>query len=401
MVTAVCAAALSGADVHAQTVDPTQAVKSAIDLRRAGKLEESEAELRKLLPAQNNNPEVLFNLGLAVAFQDRFKEAAGMLDRAQSFAPNDNDIRLARARVRYWDRDFEAAAKIIAPLSSAPAPDADELLLAAQIEMARGNLQPARALVRRHLAAAPRSAEGHIVSGDIEQEAGNRNTARTAYEQARTLGATDQVIGNRLDKTIDGPRVTVSITEAYSTFSRQKRKDWHEQNVSAAFRATETLTLTASVDTAQRFGLFDVSVFGGIIGRPSPGASGYLSLGATPDADFLPEHSVLTGGEIRMFRSETSGAATWLTVDGRYAKYSSGNVESIKSGLRQYLADLFYLSGQHIAAWDENGDYHNGWAAGAGLEDWHGFSASTGVSNTIEASNNVTATSRSYFLSLG
>jgi tetratricopeptide (TPR) repeat protein len=77
----------------------------AVGLRNAGRLEDAEAELRKVLEIDENFPFALETLGAVCAQQERFAEALTLTDRAYALTPWANPIvgQLAAIRVRVGD----------------------------------------------------------------------------------------------------------------------------------------------------------------------------------------------------------------------------------------------------------------------------------------------------------
>lgn len=135
--------------------------------------------------------------------------------------------------------------------------------------------------------------------------------------------------------------------------------DWKEGSLRVSRQLMTATAVQAAVEAARRFGSTDV--YGELrLERRYPGGSAYAVVGAAPGADFRPQWQLGAGGEIRL---RPGGNATVLTIDGRAARYSAGDIQTLNPGVDQYFADgRAWLSVRWINLFDEAG-YHGGWLA--------------------------------------
>jgi YaiO family outer membrane protein len=135
-------AALTGSAFAQAPVAPG-AYDQAVQDRRAGRTDAALAELRALAQSTPNDADVWLNLGLALMQKRDFKAAEAALSRGLQLAPQDPDLRVADARLAYFDgRYAEARARLGPALAQSPTPEAQALL--DQIAAAEQAPPPAR-----------------------------------------------------------------------------------------------------------------------------------------------------------------------------------------------------------------------------------------------------------------
>ena len=130
--------------------------------------------------------------------------------------------------------------------------------------------------------------------------------------------------------------------------------------MSVSWRLDDRRAVSGLVERTERFGLVDVFVearYDQRIGR----GSAYIAIGGAPDADYRPEISLKSGGQIPL--GEAGLAAT---LDTSVARYRSGTVTSLQPGVEQVaLGGNLTINARWINVWDETDAYRSGYALGA------------------------------------
>lgn len=114
---------------QAQDRSATSAYDQAVQDRRAGRTDKAIAELQALAQSTPNDADVWLNLGLALGQNGDFTGAEAALSRGLQIAPDYPDLRVAWARLAYFNGRYgEARTRLGPPLTQAPTPDARALL---------------------------------------------------------------------------------------------------------------------------------------------------------------------------------------------------------------------------------------------------------------------------------
>jgi YaiO family outer membrane protein len=152
-------------------------------------------------------------------------------------------------------------------------------------------------------------------------------------------------------------QVRVDLDLSYSKLDGPA-PDWREGSLRVQAPLDGRTAAAALVEVSERFNRTDVYGELRVDRRVGSGGGFYLSLGATPDADFRPEWQIGAGGFARLRGGRT---ATVLTLDARQARYASGDIQTINPGIEQYLSDRFWVTARWINIFDEDGDHQFGW----------------------------------------
>ena len=289
----------------------------------------------KLAP---DDPEILRLLGVLQGQAGRTEDAARTLARARQLAPGDSDIWLAIARNHYYRGENNTAAAVAAEIVEA---------------------QPGNAEARELLESARRAARSRSPSAD-------------------------------------GPQWRIDASVGYSDFDDDVRKRWLETGVALGYRFDANTGFHGRADVSDRFGTTDVYGEVGIDRRFSNGMAVNLAVGATPGASFLPRW-VLQGG-VRAPVVRTIFGDSVLTLDGRYAEYRTGGVETLSPGLEHYLlAGRLWLTGRMFFTRDENDDRQTGYLLRSDAQVTERLRIFVGYADAPETSENVTLTTETIF----
>jgi YaiO family outer membrane protein len=228
--------------------------------------------------------------------------------------------------------------------------------------LALGRLDEAEAAFRRTLAIAPDYPDARIGLARVAQRRGDRQGALALLEPVdpanREAGELRSALsrGGGTGTAIPG-QVQVDLDLSYSRLDGPA-EDWREGSLRVQAPLGERTAAAALVEVSERFGRTDVYGELRIDQRIGSGGGFYLSLGATPEADFRPEWQIGAGGFARLRGGRT---ATVLTLDARQARYASGDIQTINPGLEQYLSDRVWITARWINIFDEDGDHQAGW----------------------------------------
>ncbi|MBC2778133.1 YaiO family outer membrane beta-barrel protein [Parasphingopyxis marina] len=277
------------------TADPLAAGLAA---REAGDHAAASAHFARALAADPDNANLLRLLGTSYAFQGRHAEAVTMLERARALAPDDLDIRAALARAYLWSGREGQAADELNAIEARDPDNADLALIRAQLR------RPAPD-------GTPRGGGGGVYAN-------------------QTVAWIDLASGKRT---------------------------WYETTLGAYVRASDRLSLGGEVERADR--VFATDVTGRVRADMALGDAtrGYVSISATPNADFREQWGVRAGVE------QDVGAAITLLADFRYAQYASGDVIVAEPGVRLFFGrNRASLTGKMINLRDIEGDHRIGWS---------------------------------------
>ncbi len=292
--------------------------KQGVDARRAGRFAEAEARLREAARLKPDDADVQLQLGLTLTSLKKLKDAERALGRALELAPDYADAKLGLARIAFFRGKFESARKTTLEVRSIRKDDKDVQDLLNQID---------------------RALEGRRLERRTRQPAEDR---RSSTGQKAGQGTANV---NRWRIDADG---SLSVLTG-------ERQNWREGNARIGFQVQPGTVVSAAIQAANRFGISDTYVEGRIDQKVFRGdLTGYLYVGATPNAHYLPEWVTGAGGTARVVQQRGLFAATVLTLDARYATYVAGPVRTVSPGMQQYFLDgRLWLTGRWINVVDE------------------------------------------------
>jgi YaiO family outer membrane protein len=258
--------------------------------------------------------------------------------------------------------DPARAVELLRRLLVAEPENADAHLQLGLSLLALGRLEEAEAAFRRTLAIAPDYADARIGLARVAQRRGDRQGALALLEPVdpanREAGELRSALGRSGGTGTAMPgQVQVDLDVSYAQLDGPAQ-DWREGSLRVQAPLGARTAAAALVEVSERFGRTDVYGELRVDQRVGSGGGVYLSLGATPDADFRPEWQIGGGGFARLRGGRN---ATVLTLDARQARYASGDIQTINPGVEQYLSDRFWVTARWINIFDEDGDYQAGW----------------------------------------
>jgi YaiO family outer membrane protein len=249
-------------------------------------------------------------------------------------------------------------------------------------------LAEAEAAFRRTIELAPNYADAHIGLARVAQRRGDHAAALAALEPVGPGNAEARQLRRSLGAPNPAaqPRLRVDLDFSYSDLDRPSR-DWREASLRTRYQASERTALGAGVELSERFGRTDVYGEARLDRGIGEGSGVYLLAGGTPEADFRPRWQIGAGGFARLAGGP---AATVLTLDGRQARYRSGDIQTLTPGIEQYiLGGRAWLTARWINVFDERGKHQSGVLvrgdamAGERLRFFAGFADAPDVSEGV------------------
>ena len=328
---AIFLVALSIGCSNASAQDAGELFRLGTEARRAGNFEQAADRLREAARLRPDDADIQVGLGLALTPLKRFEEAERAFRRAVELAPDYLDAKLGLARVALFRGRFVEARSAVQKALATQPDYKDALDLASQIDRA--------------------------ITGAAEARRLEAQRAKSQQERAFERGSAELAAA----AAVQHYRWRVDVDGSWSRLTGG-REDWLEASGRVSYLAFPGTTLSGAVEAARRNGLFDAYFEGRVNHRFAPGFSGYMLVGGTPDADFLPKVSAGGGVAYRLYQQKGVVAATVLTLDAKYSEYVVGPVRNVTPGIEQYFFDgRFWLTAKWINTVAETGMYLQGY----------------------------------------
>lgn len=322
---------------------------------------------------------------------------------AQAFAQLENaDVLYQQGRQARVQHDWaKAKENLEAALKLAPG-NADILVQLGLTYMVLGELDLAQDMFKHALVIAPNYLDAYYGlatiaywQGDLllaQQMVGQAIAGDPKYTDALTLQHNIEQAIKNLPK-----KWRLDVYGDYSNLSKGYRK-WKDGNYALSYTFKQKTTLTGELHTARRFSKTDNQVLVTVAHRFNDAVVGYFKLGGTPNADFLPENTVATGGSLKVRQGNKGIGTTLLTFDLKHDEYSNGGVQTLTPGIDQYLfSNKFILSLRVINVFQQEGRYAGGYMIRTSLEVTPRFSFYVGQANALEPSDNKMIRTKSAF----
>ena len=237
-----------------------------------------------------------------LAQEKRYGEAHAKLERAQAMEPANDDVRLARAYLYYYEGAYDSAEEEFSGILTRHPGYAD----------AQSGLESVRAA---------REGDGEFVW-----------QADMGYE--------------------------------WSGFERSAQPDWNNQFLQLTrFFNGKSTAIHGRIERYDQFTNVDSYYQLGVSQRFTPRLTAYALAGFTPEANFRPRWRMKGGAELRLNELETAGMPLWLTLDAQHDEYRTTDVHNVTPGLRIEIADHWALSGKMIGVHEQGTKTVYGWTA--------------------------------------
>ena len=359
--------------------------------RKAGDLPGAQYEFEQALLLSPQQPEVLHALGLVEAYQKKYGSGLQHLAAALALAPGDVDIQLDQARVTAWNGDVPGAATAVDAILQSHPDNAEAWDLRARLHYYRGENAQAVSAARSAVKLDPLSTDFRITLAQCLNADGKFPEASTLTTQIQREKPDASELPDLLQTARDN-RVRpwrVDLTLAHSSFERIHLSDWQGLNLQVSHALSLQDTGYARIENAQRFNQSNTTLMVGDYHSFGPGAGAYLEAGVTPGATFFPVWQVNAGGEWRVRPDTAWPGATFLTLDGRVAHYTSGTGLGFNPGVVQYIAKgQAWLTAHFDNSLDGGGRYLNGWSVRADALLPYGLDGHVGWGHAPESDGN-------------
>ncbi len=300
----------------------------------------------------------------------------------------------ARAVAARQSGDTATAIRLLEPLTAVDPGNADARLQLGLAYLASERLNAAERAVRETLAIAPDYVDARIELARVAQRRGDTAAARAALTEVPANNAEAMALRAQLADGGDGATGWRADLDASYSSLEASQPDWKEVAVGLSHRRGDT-TIGGRVEWLERFGLRDVFGELRLDQRLSDRATGYVALGATPDADFRPEWQIGLGGSLRV---RDGGDATVLTLDARQARYRVGDIQTVNPGIEQYLGNgRYWLTARWINIFDERGDHRMGYLLRGDAQASEGLRLFAGLSDAPDPDQGVVIDTFSLF----
>ena len=296
---------------------------------------------------------------LRLAFIALTLGSAAVRAQEQAAAPGTYD----RAVSERLAGDPQRAAALLEPIVSADPLNSDAQVQLGLAHLALGDLDAAEAAFRAALDAAPGYADAHVGLARIAQLRGDRGAALRELDAVSPETPDAAALRHQLAQTSDTTRWQLDAEGAYSWLDGPQ-PDWRELAIQLR-RSSGATSVGGRIEYARRFHRSDVYGELQMDTRLSDAARLYAFAGGTPEADFRPEWQVGLGGSLRV---RPGPYATIVTLEGRQARFASGDVQSVTGGLEQYIGGRAWLTGRWINLFDETGTHRSGFLARGDIE---------------------------------
>jgi YaiO family outer membrane protein len=357
---------LAPAALHAQDYDAL--IRQALQQRDAGDMVAAEQTLRQAWDIPANKSEVAYLLGMVLAFQQRYGPALEMLDTAILDYPDDNTLKLARARVLSYQGAYrEATLGVNAVLVWEPE-NTDALNLAARIALYQQRPSSARENFNTVLRLDPDNLEAVIGLHDSHRALGQTAEANTYLTQAAGLapGHIDVLSRQQPDVYNSQPQHQVTAGFSRSTFNLSGFAEWNDRFVEYRHMEANGNQQYLRVEHNHRFGTHDSLVELGI----AVGQQGVLpveiAMGYTRNSDFMPSFLTrLQARKVLLEGNERLGTMV-LTALYQHSVFNNGTTNRVLTGVEYYLPNAdAWLTPAIGSVRDQDGLDTFAWSMGA------------------------------------
>lgn len=381
----------------AQVVDYDALVQEAIGLRNAGNMPAAETALRQAWEIADNKSEAAYLLALVIAFQDRYAEAIVILDDALVDYPQDNNLLLAKARVRSYQGLLQEAEMLAQAVLDEEPGNLEARNLTGRIALYQRRPAYARDRFTEVLDTQPDDLEALTGLYDAELALGNREDASEILARAALLAPQHiDVLSRQGAAAMPGlPRHTwITGYERSRTDTASQR--WNDRFVEYRHRYDLNSEQSLRLSHNHRFGEHDTSIDTSLLLRQQSSIPLELGISHTPNAHFSADYSVRASAGFRVHEGTDSIGSTAMTVSAQTAKYSTGNIERLNIGAEHYLrnVDAWVTAGGGLVR-DENGTSIGGWNIGAHWQTTADLRVGLSYSEGGETENAITTRSRS------
>lgn len=343
-----------------------------------------------------DNPELWYQQGMASAKQENYVAAIDSLKKALSMVPQNQDYRLALARVHSWNGDLANAQRLVDEVLAQQADNIEAQLLKARLFYYRQSFAEAVELLVAINSQHPENTEAASLLKQVQ-------AAQSATEQAalqQNSLSTENSAKAANPQMSARKRFFLASGLEHSRFSRRSQSDWMQHFLQLGYRASDKFSSRLRYEQVERFNSkneyaeleADYSFSDHLITQ--------FTAGYSDNAIFIPQIRFKANSRLRLIYQHAHVGDTWLTFDLQYDRYS-GNVESksVKPGLSYAISGNVTLAAKHINIFDDANKHMRGWETRLDWQTpWQPLRLNAGLSEAPESEGGKTVVTKSHFL---
>ncbi|HEY0863887.1 MAG TPA: YaiO family outer membrane beta-barrel protein [Lacunisphaera sp.] len=315
-----------------------------------------------LVEQEPANPAHYYQLGTVLGWAGRYNESISTLERGLQLAPDDSDLRLARARVLAWSGKLARAEELIRDILAGHPKNFEARNMLGRVLLWQRQFDAADEVFQSILTEKPADTDALIGSGDVQRFQERYDTARPYYERALVIDPASKDIQRRLASVRRAGRWRLDLGWGLSTFSGSSPlSDWEGWDAALRYALDRKTGLSLATVWAHRFDLDDQQFTLGLDRRITDNLSGYGRVSLTPAADFFARRSLAAGGEWRFRQGTKEWPPTVLLADYRVSRYGSGTAHSLALGVTQYTNHHLAVTVKGTLSRNLNGHFTTGW----------------------------------------
>ena len=361
-----------------------------------GKFLEAGRSYRKVIGLDPRNTDALVALGLVAGFQGNYPESERYFDRVLAIDRTNLDARLGKVRLAIWQNDIKTARLLLDRIRVQAPANGEVLLLEGRISFLEEDNERAEGAYRTALKLNPSDADALIGLGDVLRAGGDDASARLLYQQALKLRPGSEEITTRLAAPV--PRkwrldLATEISELSSGLGT-----WTDSLANLSYRASPKVTVGTQARVATRYGQTDEQLEARVDYSPVRPLSVYGLVAVTPEADFLAEYSVGTGGTWVIETKRQPVGALLFGLDFRYDEYALSEIWTVAPSAQVFLFnDRFALTGRWVHVEDDANNSVDGYIVRGDLRMTDTLQAFAGYSDAPEISEGVIVDTQTIF----
>lgn len=378
----------------------SQDYDAAIAARGNGQIELAITYLESAILKNPDYVSALTLLATLEASLKRWQLAEQHIQAAIFFSPDDPDLLLTRARILSWKPDYAEAESIVDRVLANHPDYLDAWMLKGRIAYYQNQFSSAELAFAKARKIAPQNLELLLAMGDVQAAQGDFDAARATYQNAYRLfpNSAEALERSRRDFAENKPW-QASVSVSHSKLERIPLNDWLSVVTSLNRTLDENNKLGVSIEYARRFSLNDVQLSTTLNHKIASHLSGYLTLGMTPDDEFLPAWSASAGTDMRWRQGEGKIGNSHVGVDIGYRKYISNKVALFDLWLQQYFfSDQLVFTLKSINSSVSGGNNTNGWLGRVDIAPSDRYHLYAGYADAPESDRGAVTSTKSAFM---
>lgn len=317
-------------------------IQQSLRQRDAGDMAAAEQTLRQAYEIPPNKSEVIYLLGMMLAFQEKYAEALEMIDSGLEAYPDSIDLKLARARVLSYQTAYDEAGDIINEVLTEQPNNTEALNLIGRIALYQQRTAIAQDRFNRVLALDANNLDALIGMYDSYADVGDDDEAQPFLGRAAVVAPTHIDVKRRQnpEEFNSQPRHQLSAGVSRSRIDLAGFADWNDRFVEYRHLEANGTQQYLRIEHDHRFGNHDTLYEAGVAFNQKSRLPLEVAVGFTPNDDFLPKFF----GRVLASTPLTDGSEDFgtviLTGALQYSEYDNGNTKRGSIGLEYYLPNV-------------------------------------------------------------